>query len=148
MRIRPYLFSVGGGVLITMAGFLSLLLIAAVVIHRGWLMIFVSALMLTVCLGYMTWSLSERLWLEGMVLHYSAWFRAPLSVDVRHIQELCFIHQGLNTEEGIEQCFIRFISGERARIPLGPLWRRRDLERLSELLKMKFASSVNVRVMR
>ncbi len=149
MRIQPYLLSLGGGMIMGIVGFTTALMISAFFIGHGQGAVFFSCIVvLGGCLIYGILGLSERLWLIGSVLRYSAWLRRPRSIDLTRVKEFCLIHEGLNTEEGIERCLIQMVDGERVHLALGPFWRRRDLEVFLKEVDARMSGRAHAHLMR
>lgn len=93
-------------------------------------------------------SLTERLILTDHQLSFCAFLKPTKVMNLHEVKELCFIHEGLNIEPGIEQCFFRMTGGERVHIPLGPFWRQRDLEAFLGILKTRMSARSEGRIMR
>ena len=129
IRIRASLISIGGA---TLAGLMAMLLvilwIAFHVPHKNlWLEYMLAAFCLGMCL-YVIDGISETLIFENGTVVFDGWFTRRRSVRLSGVEHVVLVHEGLNTEWGIETITFHCGNKEIERLPLGPLWRHGDLE--------------------
>ncbi len=120
--------------------FCAMLVIASFLVQGVHGSIFlVSLLICLVTFVYVASSLTEQMWLDEYVLCFDALFRRRYCIDVRSVSSICFVHEGLNSERGVERCLVQMKDGEHVQISLGPFWRRRDLESFFHLVEEKLS---------
>lgn len=71
---------------------------------------------------------SESLTLQDDALTFDGWFTRRRRMVLTDVVQVLLVHEGLNTEWGIETLTCMRRDGNDERLALGPLWRRRDLE--------------------
>lgn len=72
---------------------------------------------------------SESLVLENGIVYFNSMLRAKQRINACAMADVLVVHEGLNQERGIISAVFREPDGTKHRLALGPLWRRRDLER-------------------
>ncbi len=72
---------------------------------------------------------SESLVLNNGILYFDAILRPKTRINACAMADVLVVHEGLNQERGIISAVFREPDGTKHRLSLGPLWRRRDLER-------------------
>jgi hypothetical protein len=77
---------------------------------------------------YLIDSVTEHLALQGDVIEKSSFLSRRMTVALRDMREMLLIHEGLNQEVGIESLVVRYRGGKTEKLPLGPCWRRHELE--------------------
>lgn len=135
-RIRAQILSLGGGILLSLLGVLLIILwIGAHIPTRniwleGALIAFIGAMLL-----YTIDGASESLTLREDTLIFDGWLTRRRKLSLHGVARILLVHEGLNPEWGIETLTFEHTDGSRERLPLGPLWRRTDLETLLVHLK-------------
>ncbi len=71
---------------------------------------------------------SEKLILKDEQLVFDSFFRRRRLIDVCNMRDVLVVHEGLNPEHGIISVRFRPYKGTEEVLPLGPLWRRSELE--------------------
>ena len=128
-EVHATLLSLGGVLLVSVCVMLSLF--AFVVsqmadvtsVQRGIAIVLVVAVWL-----YAVSSATEKIQLVDHAVEYVSVLSRRVSVSLDDLQEMLFIHQGFNLEQGIETIEFRRRDGSSDRIALGPCWQRHDLE--------------------
>ena len=114
--------------------------------HSLWLR-FLLTLVLLATLVYFLEGVTEELRCENGAVTFHAWFKPAPAVDLTRVERIALVHEGLNTEHGIEAIVFQMTDGSRVRFGLGPLWHQhillgfvRELERRAgkSLLIQKF----------
>ncbi|MBE7525070.1 hypothetical protein KJZ71_02610 [Patescibacteria group bacterium] len=123
------LISLNGGIVLAVCIVLSSLTAALFLTER----FAVSQAILFVILMIGAWiylidGASEKLSLQDHSLVRSSRLGRELRIKLVDVSSLVLRHEGLNPSLGIESLTIVFRDGHEERIPLGPCWRRRDLE--------------------
>ncbi|KAA0205968.1 hypothetical protein EDM68_03810 [Candidatus Uhrbacteria bacterium] len=72
---------------------------------------------------------SESLSLENGIIQFDSLLHAKKRINACAMADVLVVHEGLNQERGIISAVFREPDGTKHRLALGPLWRRRDLER-------------------
>ncbi len=129
ITIRATPVSMGG---IILSGILLVLLaltwISAQVGHTQTQFAIFIFLFLAVAL-YVADAWSESLALENGLVHFDSILRPKKRINACAMANVLVVHEGLNQERGIISAVFREPDGTKHRLALGPLWRRRDLER-------------------
>lgn len=118
MSIHAKLRSLGGIVLV------GLLLALGALAFTGWF----ERLLFLLLLVYMVDAWSERLVLEKDVLIFDSFLRRMRVIDVCRMSDVLIVHEGLNQERGIVSIRFRESGKPEVRLPLGPMWKREELE--------------------
>lgn len=79
--------------------------------------------------GYFMDAWSESLSLENGILFFDSLLRPKRRINVCAMRDVLLVHEGLNQERGIVTAVFRASDGATHRLALGPLWRKRDLDR-------------------
>jgi hypothetical protein len=77
---------------------------------------------------YLVDSCTEKLILNGRAMTLVSAVGAPRTIELSSVRSLVLRHEGFNATVGIESITITTAEGKRSRLPLGPCWRRRELE--------------------
>lgn len=129
MKIHARLFSLGGGVLAGVAFALcASLVLAFSVPNRHGQMAEALIVLLLALFVYLGDAWSETLILSEQMFSVDSWLKREQRFFFSGTENVLLVHEGLNSEIGVETLIIRRAQGEECRIALGPLWRRRDLE--------------------
>lgn len=130
-RIRAQIFSLGGGILLSLLGVLLIILWIGIYLPtrniwlEGALIAFTGAMLL-----YTIDGASESLaWREDTLI-FDGWLTRRRKLSLHGVARILLVHEGLNPEWGIETLTFEHGDGSYERLPLGPLWRRTDLETL------------------
>jgi len=88
---------------------------------------------LFVLLSFASWvylidGCTEKLILSGSSIVLTSAIGAPRVLNLADVRSLVLRHEGFNATVGIESITVTTVEGRRSRLPLGPCWRRRDLE--------------------
>jgi hypothetical protein len=78
---------------------------------------------------YLVDAWSESLVLENGIVYFDSLLRPKKRINACAMTDVLVVYEGLNQERGIISAVFREPDGTRHRLALGPLWRRRDLER-------------------
>lgn len=78
---------------------------------------------------YLVDAWSESLVLKNGIVYFDSLLRAKQRINACAMADVLIVHEGLNQERGIISAVFREPDGTKHRLALGPLWRRRDLER-------------------
>ncbi len=121
--------SLGGGVLLALCVLLSAIWLMALVTPEA----STAQRLVAVLFGMFGWfyllnSLSERLSMEGDVLVLRSFIVRTRRIQLKELEGVLLIHEGLNLEQGIETLEIRRRHAPPERISLGPCWHRHELE--------------------
>ncbi|MDL1952944.1 hypothetical protein FBR07_02025 [Candidatus Uhrbacteria bacterium UHB] len=127
--VHARLISLNGGIVLAVCIVLSALTAALFLTDR----FAVSQAILFVILMLGAWiylidGASEKLSLQDHSLVQSSRFGRESRMKLVDVSSLVLRHEGLNPSLGIESLTATFQDGHEERIPLGPCWRRRDLE--------------------
>ncbi|OGL73914.1 hypothetical protein A3E39_03995 [Candidatus Uhrbacteria bacterium RIFCSPHIGHO2_12_FULL_60_25] len=129
IQVRAKLVSLNGGVVLGVCIILSSMAVAAYVTNRfasvqnGLIVVLTLAAWV-----YLLDSVTERLQLVGDAIERSSILGRHMTIKLDDIEALLLIHEGLNQEVGIESLTARYRDGKEERLPLGPCWRRHELE--------------------
>lgn len=129
IRIDAKVISLGGGVLSGL--FLVLFALLWIVTHVAGRSVYLEAIFVLFLLGmlaYVVGAASEYLILESEGLVFDGWLARRRKILFQNMKKVLLVHEGLNPEWGIETLTFEGPNGQRDKIALGPLWRRRDLE--------------------
>lgn len=129
LQVKARLVSLNGGVVLALALLLSAFLAGALLSSQfafGQMVLF-GVLALAAWL-YLLDSVTERLFVTGDQIERASLFGRRASIKLDDLDALLLVHEGLNQEIGIESLTARYRNGRSVRLPLGPCWRRRDLE--------------------
>jgi hypothetical protein len=136
LRIRASIVSLGAGLLGSC--FVVLLVIWWIAINAPsrspWLER-VFGLFCLVMFAYVLDGASESLTIQDGRVVFDGYLTRRREINLAQIKRVLLIHEGLNSEWGIETLTFTYASGEDMRLALGPLWRRRDLERFLAVVK-------------
>ena len=86
---------------------------------------------------YLGRSSTERLMLDEFGLTFSVWPQRDRHLPIGAIHQVRWTHEGLNQEIGIETLTLVDHHGEYVRWSLGPLWRKRDLTKLLDEVRVR-----------
>ena len=136
--IQPEILSIGGAILCGVIFFCFILLIAAYQLSTSLGARFFLWVVFLAALLYLAESLRETLTLTDQEIIFSRWHRPAISLTLTEIQEMHLLHEGLNLEHGIESLILKMRDGSEKKWPLGPLWRKRRLERFLQVLEHTF----------
>lgn len=138
-RIRARILSLGGGMLSSLLSVLLVILwIATHLPERSVWLEGILAVFTGVMLLYAFDGASESLVLENKTIVFDGWLTRRRVLSLHGVANVLLVHEGLNLEWGIETLTFQHADGNQERLPLGPLWRRRDLEAfLVELEKQR-----------
>ncbi|HWQ99885.1 MAG TPA: hypothetical protein VN397_03510 [Candidatus Methylomirabilis sp.] len=129
LQVRAKLVSLNGGVVLSICILLTALAVAA-----GFTNSFASSqtmLLAVLTVGawiYLLDSSTERLSLIGDTIVRASVLGRRSVIKLDDIAALLLVHEGLNQEVGIESLTARYHDGREEKLPLGPCWRRRELE--------------------
>ncbi|MSR85193.1 hypothetical protein EXS71_02020 [Candidatus Uhrbacteria bacterium] len=126
--VQPEILSIGGGIFVGIIFFFSILLVVAYQLSSGSWMKFFLWLMLVGSLLYLADNMREELTLTDQKIIFSRWHRSSISIDLSAIREIHLIHEGFNLKPGMESLSIKMQDGSDRHMPLGSLWRKRELE--------------------
>lgn len=118
IAVHARFYSLGGIILC------GLLLALGALAYGGW---FERALFVLL-LAYIADAWSEKLILKDDTLIFDSFFRRRRTIDVCNMRDVLIVHEGLNPEHGIVSVRFRPRGGNEERLPLGPLWKRDELE--------------------
>jgi hypothetical protein len=129
LHVSAKLVSLNGGVVLAVCLLLTIVTVASVMARS----FVASQTALFVVLTIASWiylidSVSESLRLEGEQIVRTSVIGRSVIVDIGNIKSLLLKHEGLNQQVGIESLTVTYRNGKTERLPLGPCWRRRELE--------------------
>lgn len=127
--IRASLISLGGSVLASFC--LVLLVILWIATHLPERNVWLEGIFILFGLGMVAYVIdgaSESLSLQDQKVVFDGWLTRKRVVPLQGLTQVRLVHEGLNTEWGIETLTFVRSDGDTERLCLGPLWRRRDLE--------------------
>lgn len=127
--VSAQIFSVGGAVIFSVCVILSVILfisfdIATVSATQR----IISVLLVLASWAYLISSATEHLSIDGNVIEFSAFLTGRRRIQIKDLESMLLIHQGLNLEKGIETIEFRRKGKKPERLALGPCWRRHKLE--------------------
>jgi hypothetical protein len=127
--VSAKLISLNGGIVLAICLVLTAVTVASVMSQS----FVASQSILFVVLTLASWiylidSVSEKLRLEGEDIVRTSVIGKHMTIDIRDIKSLLLRHEGLNQQVGIESLTVEYQDGNTERMPLGPCWRRRELE--------------------
>jgi hypothetical protein len=129
IQIQARLLSLGGGILLALAILFTTFLLTALFLERtitGQVILFG---LLTVAIWMdLRESATERLAMIGRTIKRTSFIGRPVTIRLDDLKELLLVHEGLNMNTGTESITARYRDGREERLPLGPCWRRTDLE--------------------
>lgn len=129
IRIRARWFSLGGAILGGL--FFVALTLLWIVTHIAERRVYLEGVFVLFLLGMAAYALdaaSESLTLQHESLIFDGWLTRRRVVLFQDMKSVLLVHEGLNSEWGIETLTFERRNGGGYRLALGPLWRRRDLE--------------------
>jgi hypothetical protein len=129
IQVKAKLVALNGGVVLAMCIMLTALGVAALLTNR--FAITQIALLSVFALGswvYLLDGVTERLTLVGNTIVRTSLIGGRIVINLVDIMNLYLVHEGLNQEIGIESLSARYRDGHEEKLPLGPCWRRHELE--------------------
>lgn len=129
LQVRAKPVSLNGGVVLSVCIILSAL--AATAYVTGRLVAVQNALLFLLTFAawlYLLDSATERLLLVGEAIVRESALGRRLTIKLDDMDALLLVHEGLNQEIGIESLTARYRDGHEEKLPLGPCWRRHELE--------------------
>lgn len=102
----------------------GLLLVLGALAYSGW----TERVLFILLLGYFIDAWSEKLTLRGDVVEFDSLFRRRKRLVACRMSHVQIVHEGLNQERGIVSVRFRRPDGSIDFLPLGPMWKRSDLE--------------------
>jgi hypothetical protein len=133
LRVSAKLVSLNGGIVLAVCLLLTAVTFASV--YTGRLVLSQALLFLFLTLAswvYLIDSVTEKLCLVGDTIQRTAFIGRNEEVQLTDVKSFLLKHEGLNASVGIESLTVVYQDGREERIPLGPCWRRRDLEAFLE----------------
>ncbi len=129
LKAHARLISLHGGVILAICILFTAFFIAAVLATRltGVQSALFGVLMVAAWI-YLLDAATERLSFANNLLERASFLGRHIQVPVGGTDTLLLVHEGLNQEVGIDSIVIRRATGREERLPLGPCWRKRDLE--------------------
>lgn len=133
LRVGAKLVSLNGGIVLAICLVLTAVTAASIMAES----FVASQTILFVILSVASWvylidSVSEKLSLEGKNIVRTSAIARRMSINIRDIKSMLLRHEGLNQQVGIESLTTEYQDGSTERMPLGPCWRRSDLEAFLE----------------
>jgi hypothetical protein len=129
IQVKARLIALNGGIVLAVCIMLTGLGVAAYLANRVAGMQI--ALLSVFALGswvYLLDGVTEQLELTGNEIVRTSILSGRLVIKLDDIEALYLIHEGLNQEIGIESLTAKYVDGSTERLPLGPCWRRHELE--------------------
>jgi hypothetical protein len=143
--VKAGIVSLNGGIVLAICLLLTAVTAASVLTKN----FVASQTILFVILSLASWmylldGASEKLYLAGGSLIRSSLFGRSQDIDLSDVSSFLLKHEGLNQKVGIESLTVAYGDGREERLPLGPCWRRRDLEHFLESVErvMGYENSV------
>jgi len=129
LRVGAKLVSLNGGIVLAICLVLTAVTAASALAQS----FAASQSLLFVVLTLASWiylvdSVSEKLQLEGENILRTSAVGRHVRMSIGDIKSLLLRHEGLNQQVGIESLTVEYQDGRTERMPLGPCWRRRELE--------------------
>lgn len=128
-RIHASIISLGGVIL---AGLLLMLLVIFwIATHVSVRNVWLEGALLLFSLALLAYALdgaTEVLELKNNTVLFDGLFTRARLINLQGVERILLVHQGLNTEWGVETLTFEYTNGSTERAALGPLWRRRELE--------------------
>ncbi len=128
-EVNAKIVSINGGVVLALCLLVTTIAIASALVQNG----SGSQTVLFAMLSFASWvylidAVTEKLRLCGRDIVFSSAITAPKTVTLDGIRTIMLRHEGLNANVGVESVTIKMKDGKSQRLPLGPCWRRRELE--------------------
>src|SRR3989344_1059301 len=129
LQAQAKLVSLNGGVVLGLCILFTAFFLASLVTQQlASVQVILFGILMIGAWAYLIDAVTERVSLAGASLKRASWLSRDVSLSLDDIDELLLIHEGLNQEIGIESVMVRYRDGRNERLPLGPCWKRRDLE--------------------
>jgi hypothetical protein len=129
VQVRARLASLNGGIILSIAILLTAFFGASLLTNQleaGQTILF--GILTLMAWAYVADGATERLSLVGDTMVRASLFHRTNNILLNDLESLLLVHEGLNQEVGIESITARYRDGRKERLPLGPCWRRTDLE--------------------
>jgi hypothetical protein len=129
LTVRAKLVSLNGGVVLAVCIVLTSMVLGAYLTNRfGGTQIALFLILTFASWVYLLDSVTERLALVGDAIVRTSALGTRFEIKLDDLSALYLIHEGLNQEIGIESINARYRDGREEKLPLGPSWRRHELE--------------------
>jgi hypothetical protein len=127
--VTAKLVSLNGGIVLALCILVSALAVGSALVTSY----SATETILFVLLAFASWiylidAVTEKLVLKGDAIVLSSAVGAPRTLKLENIRLMTLRHEGLNASIGIESLTVVTADGKSDRLPLGPCWRRRELE--------------------
>jgi hypothetical protein len=129
LQVKAKLVALNGGVVLAMCIMLTAMALAAYLTNRfaasqiALLSVFALAAWV-----YLLDGVTEKLKLSGNAIVRTSLVSGRFMINLDDIESLYLIHEGLNQNVGIESLTAKYRDGHEDKLPLGPCWRRHELE--------------------
>jgi hypothetical protein len=128
-EVNAKIVSINGGVVLALCILVTTVAIASSLVQNG----SGTQAVLFGMLAFASWvylidAVTEKLRLCGRDIILSSAISSPKTLKLDGIRTITLRHEGLNANLGVESVTIKTIDGQSSRLPLGPCWRRRELE--------------------
>ena len=129
LQAQAKLVSLNGGVVLGLCILFTAFFIASLVTQQlASVQVILFGILMIGAWAYLIDAVTERVSLVGASLERTSLLSRHVSISFDDVDDLVLIHEGLNQEVGIESVMVRYRDGRNERLPLGPCWKRRDLE--------------------
>ncbi len=127
--VTAKLVSLNGGIVLALCILVTAIAIGSALVTSS----FATETILFVLLAFASWiylidAVTEKLVMSGDAIVLSSAIGAPRTMKLENIRLMTLRHEGLNASVGIESLTVVTADGKSDRLPLGPCWRRRELE--------------------
>jgi hypothetical protein len=128
-EVNAKLVSINGGVVLALCILVTTVAIASALVQNG----SGTQAVLFAMLAFASWvylidAVTEKMRLCGREIILSSAITSSKVLKLDGIRTITLRHEGLNANLGVESVTIKTIDGHSSRLPLGPCWRRRELE--------------------